>query len=25
VPGEAKEFLHFENAFGWNERRLDRE
>ena len=25
VPGEAKEFLHFENAFGWNERRQDRE
>jgi hypothetical protein len=19
VPGEEKEFVHFENAFGWNE------
>ncbi len=23
VPGEKKEFVHFENAFGWNERRRD--
>jgi putative endonuclease len=23
VPGEEQEFLHFENAFGWNERRED--
>jgi putative endonuclease len=21
VPGEKKQFVHFENAFGWNERR----
>jgi putative endonuclease len=21
VPGEKKEYQHFENAFGWNERR----
>lgn len=23
VPGEKREFMHFENAFGWNERRRD--
>jgi putative endonuclease len=23
VPGEPREFLHFENSFGWNERRED--
>jgi putative endonuclease len=23
VPGQQKEFMHFENAFGWNERRED--
>jgi putative endonuclease len=23
VPGEPREFLHFENSFGWNERRDD--
>ena len=23
VPGQEKEFAHFENAFGWNERRRD--
>lgn len=23
VPGEEREFVHFENAFGWNERRED--
>lgn len=23
VPGQEMEFLHFENAFGWNERRTD--
>ena len=23
VPGQAKEFVHFENAFGWNEQRRD--
>jgi putative endonuclease len=23
VPGEKKEFMHFENAFGWSERRDD--
>ncbi|HEY1648954.1 MAG TPA: YraN family protein [Terracidiphilus sp.] len=23
VPGEPKEFMHFENAFGWDERRKD--
>lgn len=23
VPGERKEFMHFENAFGWSERRRD--
>lgn len=23
VPGEKKQFMHFENAFGWSERRLD--
>jgi putative endonuclease len=23
VPGEEKEFVHFENAFGWKERRRD--
>ena len=23
VPGEEKEFVHFENAFGWTERRRD--
>jgi putative endonuclease len=23
VPGEEREFVHFENAFGWNERRDD--
>lgn len=23
VPGEKKAFMHFENAFGWNERRED--
>ena len=23
VPGEAREFVHFENAFGWDERRHD--
>jgi putative endonuclease len=23
VPGEKREFTHFENAFGWNERRRD--
>jgi putative endonuclease len=23
VPGEKKEFVHFENAFGWNELRQD--
>lgn len=23
VPGEKKEFVHFENAFGWDERRRD--
>jgi putative endonuclease len=23
VPGQNKEFNHFENAFGWNERRQD--
>jgi putative endonuclease len=23
VPGEEREFLHFENAFGWSERRSD--
>ena len=23
VPGEEKEFVHFENSFGWNERRED--
>ncbi len=23
VPGEEKEFVHFENAFGWSERRED--
>jgi putative endonuclease len=25
VPGLAKEFTHFENAFGWSERREDRQ
>jgi putative endonuclease len=25
VPGEPKEFLHFENAFAWSERRVDRQ
>jgi putative endonuclease len=25
APGTEKEFEHFENAFGWNERRGDRE
>jgi putative endonuclease len=24
VPGEPREFLHFENAFGWNEQREER-
>jgi putative endonuclease len=23
VPGQEKEFVHFENSFGWNERRED--
>lgn len=23
VPGEEREFLHFENAFGWSERRAE--
>lgn len=23
VPGERKEFVHFENSFGWSERRRD--
>ncbi len=23
VPGEGKEFMHFENSFGWSERRED--
>ena len=23
VPGQTQEFMHFENAFGWRERRLD--
>ena len=23
VPGQEREFVHFENAFGWNERRED--
>jgi len=23
VPGQKKEFMHFENAFGWSERRED--
>jgi putative endonuclease len=25
VPGEQKEFMHFENAFGWSEGREDRD
>jgi putative endonuclease len=23
VPGQEKEFVHFENSFGWSERRID--
>jgi putative endonuclease len=23
VPGEKREFVHYENAFGWSERRPD--